>query len=58
MTRSPENERLQRLRDEDRRVVSEPLSDLPGLWETVPESTVLIAQPGEDEQRTFQPARS
>jgi glutamine amidotransferase len=52
----PENERLQRLRDEDRLVVSEPLSDLPGLWETIPESTVVIVQPGEDEQRPFRPA--
>ena len=53
----PGNERLQRLRDEDRLVVSEPLSDLPGAWQSIPESTVLIVQPGEDEQRSFQPAR-
>jgi len=53
----PENERLQRLRDEDRLVVSEPLSDLPGLWESIPESTVLIVQPGDDEQRPFRPSR-
>jgi predicted glutamine amidotransferase len=52
----PGNERLQRLRDEDRLVVSEPLSDLPGLWEGIPESTVLIVQPGEDEQRPFRPS--
>jgi predicted glutamine amidotransferase len=51
----PENERLQRLRDEDRVVVSEPLSDLPGLWQEIPESTVLIVQPGADEQRPFRP---
>jgi predicted glutamine amidotransferase len=53
----PENERLQRLLDEDRLVVSEPLSDLPGLWEGIPESTVLMVQPGEDEQRPFRPSR-
>jgi predicted glutamine amidotransferase len=53
----PENERLQRLRDEDRVVVSEPLSDLPGLWDEIPESTVLVVQPGADEQRPFQPSR-
>jgi predicted glutamine amidotransferase len=53
----PENERLQRLLDEDRLVVSEPLSDLPGLWEGIPESTVLVVQPGEDEQRPFRPSR-
>ena len=52
----PENPRLQRLRDEDRVVVSEPLSDLPGLWQEIPESTVLVVQPGPDEQHAIQPA--
>jgi predicted glutamine amidotransferase len=51
----PENPRLQRLRDEDRVVVSEPLSDLPGLWQEIPESSVLVVQPGPDEQHAFQP---
>ena len=51
----PENPRLQRLQDEDRVVVSEPLSDLPGLWQEIPESTVLVVQPGPDEQRPFHP---
>ena len=51
----PDNERLQRLQDEDRVVVSEPLSDLPGLWESIPESSVLIIQPGADEHREFRP---
>ena len=51
----PENPRLQRLRDEDRVVVSEPLSDLPGLWQEIPESTVLVVQPGPDEQHAFNP---
>ena len=51
----PENPRLQRLRDEDRVVVSEPLSDLPGLWQEIPESTVLVVQPGPDEQHSFNP---
>ena len=53
----PENERLQRLRDEDRLVVSEPLSDLPGIWERIPEATVLVVQPGDDEQHPFRPSR-
>jgi predicted glutamine amidotransferase len=53
----PENERLQRLLDEDRVVVSEPLSDLPGVWEGIPESTVLVVQPGDDEQLPFRPSR-
>jgi predicted glutamine amidotransferase len=30
---NPGNPRLQRLRDEDRLVVSEPLTDLPGIWQ-------------------------
>ena len=51
----PENERLRRFRDEDRIVVSEPLADLEGVWEEIPESTVLIVQPGRDEHRPFRP---
>jgi predicted glutamine amidotransferase len=51
----PESERLQRLGDEDRAVVSEPLGDLPGAWLEVPEATALIVQPGPDEQRPFRP---
>ena len=51
----PENERFQRMTAEDRVVVSEPVSDLPGAWREVPESTALIIQPGPDEQRPFQP---
>ena len=51
----PANERLQRFRDEDRIVVSEPLADLPGVWHEIPESTVLIVRPGPDEQRPFRP---
>ena len=53
----PDNPRLQRVRDEDRLVVSEPFSDLPGLWNEIPESTVFIVQPGPDEQRPFTPRR-
>jgi predicted glutamine amidotransferase len=51
----PDNPRLQRLTDEDRVVVSEPVSDLPGLWSEVPESTALIIQHGPDEQLPFHP---
>jgi len=53
----PDNPRLQRVRDEDRLVVSEPFSDLPGVWNEIPESTVFIVQPGADEQRPFTPQR-
>ena len=51
----PDNPRLARLTDEDRVVVSEPLSDLPGVWLEVPESTVLVIQPGADERLDFHP---
>ncbi len=51
----PENPRLQRLRDEDRVVVSEPLGELPGAWSEIPEASVLIVKPGEDEVRPFRP---
>ena len=52
----PDNPRLQRLQDEDRIVVSEPIADLPGLWNEIPEASVLIVQPGADELRPFRPA--
>jgi glutamine amidotransferase len=41
--------------DEDRMIVSEPLSDLPGVWIAVPESTALVIQSGIDEQVPFEP---
>ena len=52
----PESEELAALSDETRVVVSEPLGDLPGAWNEVPESHVGIIQPGEDELRPFRPA--
>jgi glutamine amidotransferase len=42
----PDNPRLSRASDDDRLVVSEPFSDLPGLWEPVPESTMLTVRRG------------
>jgi glutamine amidotransferase len=51
----PDNPRFAQLTDEDRIVVSEPLSDLPGVWLEIPESTALVVQPGADEQRPFRP---
>jgi predicted glutamine amidotransferase len=53
----PELEELAGLSDETRVVVSEPLGDLAGAWNEVPESHVGIVQPGEDELRPFAPAR-
>ena len=54
----PENEELQRLSDEARAIVSEPLGDLAGAWNEVPESHVGIVQPGADELRAFNPRRT
>jgi glutamine amidotransferase len=46
---------LRLLSDETRAVVSEPLGDLPGAWNEVPEAHVGIVQPGSDELRPFAP---
>jgi glutamine amidotransferase len=43
------------LSDESRVVVSEPLGDLPGVWNEVPESHYGIVQPGQDELHPFAP---
>jgi predicted glutamine amidotransferase len=51
----PERERLQELADESRIIVSEPLGDLPGAWNEVPESSYGVVQEGEDELRPFRP---
>jgi predicted glutamine amidotransferase len=51
----PESEELATLSDETRVVVSEPLGDLPGVWNEVPEAHVGIVQPGADELRPFAP---
>ena len=52
----PELEELAGLSDETRVVVSEPLGDLPGAWNEVPESHVGIVQPGVDELLPFVPS--
>jgi predicted glutamine amidotransferase len=51
----PELEILQRVSDESRLIVSEPLRDLPGAWNEVPESSYGIVQPGADELHQFAP---
>ena len=53
----PESTELQGLSDETRVVISEPLGDLPGAWQEVPESHVGIVQAGDDELRPFSPQR-
>jgi glutamine amidotransferase len=52
---APDNEIIQRMRDDDRIVVSEPLGGLPGMWQEVPEATALVIQDGPDEVVAFQP---
>ena len=54
----PDLEALKDLDDEARLIVSEPLRDLPGVWNEVPESSYGIVQPGEDELHAFVPAPS
>ena len=51
----PESEVLQRVSDEARLVVSEPLGDLAGAWNEVPESSWGVVQPGQDEIHAFEP---
>src|SRR5262249_59794451 len=49
----PDNPLFDRLSDETRVVVSEPLGDLVGAWNQVPESSYGIIQHGQDEMRPF-----
>jgi glutamine amidotransferase len=51
----PENPIFQDLDVESRLVVSEPLGDLPGAWNEVPESSYGVVQPGKDELHEFAP---
>ena len=51
----PDRPRLQEVSDETRMIVSEPLVDLPGAWNEVPESSYGVVQEGEDELHPFQP---
>ena len=52
----PDDARLDEFDDESRLVVSEPLGDLPGVWNAVPESSWGVVQPGQDELNVFRPA--
>lgn len=51
----PDLEVLQMVNDEARLIVSEPLRDLAGLWNEVPESSYGVVQEGQDELHTFTP---
>jgi len=52
----PDNPRFQRLSADDRLIVSEPFSDLPGVWREIPQETaVTVAAGGVLEERPFRP---
>jgi glutamine amidotransferase len=51
----PELPALRKLSDESRLIVSEPLRDVEGLWNEVPESSYGVIEEGQDEMRPFTP---
>jgi glutamine amidotransferase len=51
----PNLELLDEVSDDSRLIVSEPLGDLPGAWNEVPEGTYGVVAPGDDELRPFRP---
>jgi predicted glutamine amidotransferase len=52
----PDNPRLQRLSADDRLVVSEPFSDLPGVWREIPPGTAItVRRGGALRERPFTP---
>jgi predicted glutamine amidotransferase len=52
----PENPRFRRLSGDDRLIVSEPFSDLPGVWQEIPEATaVTVRRGGVLAERPFNP---
>ncbi|MET0972074.1 MAG: class II glutamine amidotransferase [Thermoleophilaceae bacterium] len=52
----PENPRFQRLTSDDRLIVSEPFSDLPGVWVEIPASSaVTVRRGGVLEHQPFRP---
>ena len=55
----PENPRFRRLQAHDRMIVSEPFSDLPGVWQEIPQGTAVAVRHGADlDQRPFVPQRA
>jgi predicted glutamine amidotransferase len=51
----PDNPALRKVSDESRLVVSEPLGDLTGAWNEVPESSWGVIREGQDELHPFTP---
>jgi predicted glutamine amidotransferase len=54
----PERPRLQEASDESRIIVSEPIVELAGAWNEVPESSYGVVHEGGDELRPFRPIYS
>jgi glutamine amidotransferase len=55
----PGNQRFQQLQHDDRLIVSEPFSDLPGVWEPIDEATAITVRRGAVlEKAPFVPAGS
>jgi glutamine amidotransferase len=53
----PDNPVLSKVSDESRLIVSEPLGDLAGAWNEVPESSWGVIREGQDELHAFTPRR-
>jgi glutamine amidotransferase len=51
----PERQLLQDLSKDARLIVSEPLGDVAGVWNEVPEATCGVVGGGHDEMRPFRP---
>ena len=51
----PDREILREVSDDARLVVSEPIGDLPGAWEEMPEATYSVVRRGEDRVLPFRP---
>ncbi|WP_233853477.1 class II glutamine amidotransferase [Paraburkholderia sp. HD33-4] len=51
----PDDERIMRAGENAFLVLSEPLADLPGWWQEIPESTAVVARGGEIGQYEFKP---
>ena len=51
----PDNAYLQQFDEESRLVVSEPLGDVEGVWNEVPESSWGVVRPGADDLQPFTP---
>ncbi|HTC59919.1 MAG TPA: class II glutamine amidotransferase [Solirubrobacteraceae bacterium] len=54
----PKRELYEQVSEDSHMVVSEPLGDIPGVWNEVPEATCRIVGRGQDEQLPFHPRTS